>query len=183
MSHGEFLVELVRKAKKDFGDSYPKKFGGAAAAAILKTELHQAGIPTSARDVFIKGSSCEVDLLIPTANVNPWLDLLYTPSEVAVALEVKKSGCFSKDGADKIKRDFDRLRTLGILCAYVTFEDRQSYRWRPTEEHLGHPCFAFAWHIANDGPLTLPDQHEGWEAFVQFIQDARDARAQKLAEG
>ncbi len=89
---GHQIVESLRKAKQNFGDSYPKKFGGAAAIEILRVALNEEGIMTSRRDVFVKGFSSEIDLLVPRKDAAPWLELLYEPQEVVVAFEVKKTG-------------------------------------------------------------------------------------------
>jgi hypothetical protein len=169
---GHEIVERLRKAKTDFGDCYPKKFGGAAATEILRVELCDEGILTSRRDVYVKGFSSEIDLLVPHKDAAPWLELLYQPREVAVALEVKKTGTFGEQSRDKIKNDFARLGQLGIKCAYVTFEERESYRWRPKQESLGFPCFALAWHKISDGPLVPTKEGEDWEAFVSFLRNA-----------
>ena len=50
----ENIIERVRKAKSDFGECYPKKFGGAASVEILRDELGKESILTSRRDVYIK---------------------------------------------------------------------------------------------------------------------------------
>ena len=76
-ARGREIVERLRKAKSSFGDHYPKKFGGAAAIEILRAELSKEGILTSVRDVFVKGCSSEIDLLVPKKNATPWLALLY----------------------------------------------------------------------------------------------------------
>jgi len=120
----------------------------------------------------VGGSSSEIDLLVLHKNASPWLDLLYDPREVAVALEVKKHGSYAMQGRDKIKADFARLGKLGVVCAYVTFEDRESDCYRPTEEFLGVPCFALAWHEGSNGPLLPTKDGEGWEALVSFLQKA-----------
>lgn len=166
------IVKSVRKAKDDFGPEYPKKFGGAAAIEILRAALGEEGIDTSRRDVFIRGIPLEIDLIIPTKNATPWLELLYEPQDVVVAIEVKKLGAYGEQGRDKIRGDFVRLRKAGINCAYVTFEDRENYRWRPTKETLDAPCFALAWHKIIDGPLEPTKEEEGWEALVSFLLDA-----------
>ena len=162
----------MRQAKKDFGDGYPKKFGGAAAIEILRAALSEEGILTSRRDVFVKGFSSEIDLIVPNKNTAPWLELLYEPRDVIVALEVKKTGSYGEKGRDKIKDDFARLNKLEVKCAYVTFEDRENYKYRPTNEFLGFPCFALAWHKITDGPLVPTKNGEDWEAFVRFLREA-----------
>jgi len=170
-TRGQKIVESVRKAKKCFGANYPKKFGGAAAIEILRAALKKEGIKTSIRDVFVKGFHSEIDLIVPQKKAKPLWHLLYKPDEVSVALEVKKIGSFGKQGRDKIRKDFRGLRKLGVKCAYVTFEDRENYRWRPTKETLGFPCFALAWHKLTDGPLEPTKDDEGWEAFVKFLRN------------
>ena len=124
----------------------------------------------------IKEYSSEIDLLIPKKNSAPWLDLLYEPRQVAVALEVKKSGIYSKESRDKIKRDFDRLGKLGVQCAYFTFEEVENYCWKPTEEFLGFPCFTLAWHMKMGGPLLPTKEGEDWESFVIFLRNTMAAR-------
>ena len=155
-----------------------KKFGGAAAVETLRAELKKEGIKTSRRDVFIKGFPSEIDLIVPRKKAKPCLlDLLYEPEKVSVALEVKKSGSFGKQGIVKIKNDFKGLRGLGVKCAYVTFEDRNNYRWRPTQDRLdGFRCFALAWHKKTDGPLEPTKKSEGWEALVKFLRNEIAAR-------
>ncbi|MCG6535978.1 MAG: hypothetical protein L7F78_15060 [Syntrophales bacterium LBB04] len=173
---GHQIVESLRKAKQDFGDPYPKKFGGAAAIEILRAAFSEEGIMTSRRDVFVKEFSSEIDLLVPRKDAAPWLELLYEPREVVVAIEVKKTGSYGERGRDKIKDDFARLDKLGVKCAYVTFEDRENYRWRPTEKFLGFRCFALAWHKITDGPLVPTKDGENWEALVSFLQKAIAAK-------
>ena len=165
---GEEIVDKARKAKKDFGANCPKKFAGAVAIEILRAALNDEGIVTSPRDVFVRGVPVEVDLIVPYKDEKPFLGLLYEPKQVAVALEVKKSGSFGEGALDKIRFDFARLREAGIRCAYVTFEERQSYRWKATTENLGFPCFTLAWHKKTDGPLE-PTQE--WERLVGFLRE------------
>jgi hypothetical protein len=171
-ARGREIVECLRQSKIDFGDGYPKKFGGAAAIEVLRVELQVEGIPTSRRDVYVKGFSSEIDLLVPHSDASPWLELLYEPREVAVALEVKKTGSYGEKGREKIRDDFTGLAKLGVKCAYLTFEDRESYCYRPTTEWLGFPCFALAWHKDSDGPLLPVNEGEDWEAFVSFLRGA-----------
>ena len=167
--HGEELVGRARKAKEDFGANCPKKFAGAAAIEILRAALSDKGIVTSRRDVFVRAVPVEVDLIVLHKEEKPFLDLLYEPHQVAVALEVKKSGAFGKETLDKIRRDFARLSATGVRCAYVTFEERQSYRWKATSVDLGFPCFTLAWHKKTNGPL---EPTQDWEGLVAFLRHA-----------
>ena len=166
---GKHLVERVRKAKKDFGSNPPNKFGGAAAIEILRAALARKKILTSQRDVFVRGVPLEVDLIVPQVGERPSLHLVFTPGQVAVALEVKKGGTFGKPSLKKIRHDFAKLRRSGICCAYITFEERYSYRWKATEKNIGAPCFTLAWHKYTDGPLEPTGD---WERFVAFLRKA-----------
>lgn len=165
---GEEIIEQARKAKRDFGTNCPKKFAGAVVIEILRSALHDEGIITSPRDVFVRGIPVEVDLIVPYKGEEPFLGLLYEPKQVAVALEVKKSGVFGEHALNKIRFDFAQLRESGIRCAYVTFEERQSYRWKATVENLGFPCFTLAWHKKTSESL---EPTRDWESLVAFLQE------------
>ena len=166
---GKEIVERARKAKQNFGPSYPKKFGGAVAIEILREALGEEGIRTSRRDVYIRGIPSEIDLIIPRTDDKPWLDLLYEPQQVAIALEIKKTGSFGQKGRDKIRDDFAQLTNAGIGCAYVSLEERQNYKWRPKEMDtaFGYPCFNLAWHEKDNGPLFQTDD---WERLIAFLR-------------
>jgi hypothetical protein len=162
------LVERSRKVKAGFGTESPKKFAGAAAVEILREALATKDIPTSSRDVYVRGIEIEVDLVIPRRGAKPELGLVYKPEEVAMALEVKRSGCFGQASLKKVKNDFRQLRKAGIQCAYVTFEERRNYKWKATRGRLGgFHCFTLAWHKKTDGPL---DQCNDWNRLVSCIQ-------------
>jgi hypothetical protein len=170
-SRGFGIVNRVQEAKEKFGPDYPKKFGGAYAIEILRDELdHEGGIETSGRDVYVRGVHSEIDLLVLRPNAKPLSNLLYEPHEVAVVLEVKKTGSFGKQGRDKIEADFKQFKTTGVKCAYVTFQEGRNYKWRPTEEIIGAPVFTLAWHDAWGGELKPAGVNENWEAFVQFLR-------------
>jgi|HubBroStandDraft_6_1064221.scaffolds.fasta_scaffold668781_2 hypothetical protein len=58
--------EIVTKAWEEC-DAFGKcgKFAGAATVEILKQALADEGLPTSVRDVFIKGLPVEWDIVVP----------------------------------------------------------------------------------------------------------------------
>lgn len=166
---GLHLVEKARKAKADFGQNASKKFAGAATVEILREALRAEGIDSSRRDVFIRGIGLEIDLVIPHRAANPMLGLVYEPNEVAAALEVKRSGSFGEKSIQKTRNDFCKLINVGIECAYVSFEERQSYRWRATKELLGgRECFTLAWHKNTDGPL---EPTKDWERLLAYLRN------------
>jgi hypothetical protein len=169
---GHEIVERVRKACEDFGSGVARKFAGAAAVEILRGELRREGITTSARDVYARGVNFEIDVVVPKTNAKPRLGLLYEPQEVVVALEVKKTGSFGKPCVDKVKHDFEQLSKIGVKCAYLTFEERKTYKWRLIEEPGAFRVFNIAWHVNSGGKLRLEpaEATENWEAFVGFLR-------------
>jgi hypothetical protein len=169
----EQLVNAVRSAKDDFGHNYPKKFGGAVAVEILRRKLQCCSIASSRRDVFVRDVPVETDLVIPYAGERPLMELLYEPHQVAVALEVKKSGIFGARGIQAIRRSFNLLREKGVCCAYFTFEDMKGYKFAGTPESLGCRCFTMAWHKTSEGPF---EPTEEWKAFVDFLRERLEAR-------
>jgi|SRR5271157_66084 len=167
---GEEIVKQARNASKDFRLTSGKsgKFSGAMTVELIKRVLADEGICTSARDVFIQGIPFEIDLIVPHPGEKPTLGLLYEPQQVAAALEIKKMGLFGEQTLQTIQKNFNQLRGLKVACAYVTLEDRKSYRYKATEENLGgFPCFTLAWHKVTDGPVE--DTHD-WDRLLTFIR-------------
>jgi len=162
------IVLRARELKKNFGVKC-SKFSGAMTIELLRTALKEEGIPTSARDVFVQGIPLEIDLIIPRGQQEPLLDLLYEPHQVSSVLEVKSMGSFGEKTLSKIRKDFTRFFKAGISCAYVTFEERQSYKWAASSERLGNfPCFTLAWHKASEGPIEPTGD---WDRLVTFLRE------------
>ena len=165
---GEEIVKQARNASKGF-QLKSRKFSGAMTAELMKRVLAEEGILTSARDVFIRGIPLEIDLIVPHRGQEPTLGLLYEPQQVAAALEIKKMGSFGEQTLQTIRKNFNQLRDLKVPCAYVTLEERHSYRHRATEENLGgFPCFTLAWHKVTDGPL---EETQDWDRLLAFIRN------------
>jgi len=147
MASDRELLDRILAAQESFGPRRCGKFSGAVTVEVLRAGLRQAGFAVSNRDVFIRGVAIEVDLLI----VRPGYDLpgrvLYEPSEVLAALEIKNVGSFGQATIEKVRRDFSRISTAcpAALCAYVTLTERKSYKWAITEGNLGHPVFTLFW--------------------------------------
>lgn len=136
---------------------------------LIKKVLADEGIRTSPRDVFIRGISLEIDLIVPYRGEEPTLGLLYEPPQVAAALEIKKMGAFGAKTLQTIRDNFTRLRGIGVACAYVTLEEAKTYRYRATEENIGgFPCFTLTWHRVTNGPL---EDTRDWERLLAFIRN------------
>ncbi len=61
---GEEIVRQIRDAIKGF-QLTSRKFAQVMTAELMKKVLADEGIPRSARDVFIRGISLEIDLIVP----------------------------------------------------------------------------------------------------------------------
>jgi hypothetical protein len=141
------------------------KFAGAATIEIIKEALASEGIPTSVRDVFIKGLAIEWDLVVPRPRAAPTLNgLLYESPDIACALEIKLSGLHSQEDVPRMSQNFEHAKALGVSCAYVTIGERKSYRYRATPENLLFPAFTLLWH----GPI--PEDTHDWERLVHFLR-------------
>ena len=82
-------------------------------------------------------------------------------------MEIKKMGSFGEQTLQTIRKNFNRLRELKVACAYVTLEERKSYRHKASEENLGFPCFTLAWHKVMDGPL---EETKDWDRLLVFLR-------------
>ena len=163
---GEEIVKQAWDSVERFGKC--RKFGGAATVEIVRQGLREEGISTSARDVFVNGVPVEIDVIVPRRGAKPSLgEILYEPSEVAVALEIKKSGSYGEKSLKSTRDNFKLLAETGVRCAYVTLEERQTYLYKGTEANLGAPCFTLHWHQPESEPFRAT---EDWDRLVEFIR-------------
>ena len=169
---GQEIIMEAREASERFEQfGTCRKFGGAATIGIVKKALAEEGIPTSARDVFIKGVPLEIDLIVPRRGAKPSLGgILYEPPEVAVALEIKKCGLIGKESLAAIRHNFRLLAAQGVCCAYVTLEERKTYRYKATPENLGVPgCFTLHWHQKETGTERFRTTKD-WARLIRFLR-------------
>ena len=162
------LFDSILQGKREFGAKC-KKFTGALTVEMLKRALEERGILVSPRDVFIRGLSIEIDLLVPKTGGNPKYGLLYEPEDVVAALEVKNLGSFGKETINRIRANFELIRqtNANIYCAYVTFTERRGYKWAITEENLGFPAYTLSWHQGIGRKYTL--ERTGY--FAKLLDD------------
>lgn len=166
---GEEIVRQARNASEDF-KLVSRKFSGAMTVELMKRVLADEKIPTSSRDVFVRGIPLEIDLLVPRRGQQPALGLLYEPQQVAAALEIKKSGTFGKQSLRTIRTNFKQLRKLRVKCAYITLEERKTYRHKATTKNIGgFPCFTLAWHRGADELVGTRD----WGRLLTFLRKCR----------
>ena len=136
------LLSLITIAKSEFGATC-KKFAGALTVQLLKEALCRNGIETSARDVFIEKIPVEIDLLVPRVGVVPRHGILYRPEDALVAFEVKNAGSFGQGTITQTKKTFGLICAGNpqIQCAYVTVQERLTFKHAVTAENLNYPAF------------------------------------------
>ena len=122
-----------------------RKFIGALTIELIRTELLKCGFNVSNRDVFIRGISNELDLLILKPNVKPIENLLYLPNDILFCFEIKYRGSYGEKAVNDIKNNFDKIKNINdkIECIYLTISESRKYRYRVTPEKLGnkYECF------------------------------------------
>ena len=168
------MLDCVTRAKGDFG---PKcgKYAGAVTVEVLREAIRDAGHNVSPRDSFIRGVPIEVDLLVVRPGVEPQFGCLYEPSNVLVAIEIKNSGSFTKSGIETTRANFEKIAKANaeIRCCYVTLTERETYKWRVTNENLGHPyrTFTIFWH--RDSKNINPQDTGDWRNFFDLLSKVK----------
>jgi hypothetical protein len=162
------ILDRVTKAKTDFGPRCDK-YAGAVTVELLREAIRTAGHNVSPRDSFIRRVPIEVDLLVVRPGVEPQFGCLYEPSDVLVAVEIKKSGNFG--GTERIRQNFERVAAVNaeIKCCYLTLTEQKGHKWAVTTENLGYPAFTLFW---DTGSKKIPDEgKEHWREFLDWLAD------------
>ncbi len=162
------LIKQIRRAKDEFGVTC-SKFSGSVAVEILRHALRAEGFHVSSRDCFIHRIPIQVDLLITKPDAKPSWELLYTPDDVYVALEVKQVGAFPGT-IEKVKRDFNILSAAcpHLTCAYVAIEEREGFKLTVTEGNISHPAFTLATYKDPKKEFKLTGD---WQRLVKFLRE------------
>lgn len=147
----DHLLDSVSKAKQAFGTKC-SKFLGSVTVELLRMALFDSGINVSARDVFIRGVPIEIDLIVSKPDVSPFAGLLYEPSDVLAAFEVKNTGLFGESSLKSIRRAFSLIKKAqsDIYCVYVTLAERKNYKWAANKDNLGVDVFTLFWHNGSE---------------------------------
>jgi len=167
------IKKEVKNREMDFGEKRPRFYTGSLMVEVIRNHLISKGYNVSNRDVFIKGVDCQIDLLVlkPKSRiVNP---VLFNPEDVLVAFEIKKSGVFSVDSIDVIKRNFDKISKINpkIKCVYLTLYEGRKYKHRINKEKLGYDVFEI---------FLVVEKHESkptgdWNRLQNKLKNCRDA--------
>ncbi len=170
MARDQELLDCIEEAKRTFRIKCPK-YAGACTVEALRAALVAAGLPVSARDVFIRGVPVEIDLLIPRAQAIEVDKLVYDADDALVALEVKNSGSFGEHTLESVRRCFRLIRVASsnIECLYVTVAELQNYRWAATPANLEAGVYTLFWHNS-----ARPRKYEAtgdWERLLAHMRD------------
>ena len=170
MARDQELLDCIVEAKQTFGKKCAK-YAGACTVEALRAALDTAGLPTSARDVFIRAVPVEIDLLIPRAEGIEVDKLVYDADDVLVALEVKNSGSFGESTLKNVRDCFQRIHeaSSNIECLYVTVAELRNYRWRATRENLQAEVYTLFWH--NSAKRRKYEATGDWERLLAHIRD------------
>jgi hypothetical protein len=164
----EDLLNYVREAIQNGPKNKRRctKLSGAATTDALRLGLRTHGIRTSERDVYVKGMSTEIDLIVPRMACDTCGRTVYDAAEVLVAFEVKKRGISDKGGLTKIRCDFSAYSAAcgGAKCMYVTLTETP-WTGRATFENLGHPAYTLFFEKGSGRKLRF-DSTGDWERLL-----------------
>lgn len=164
------IVKEIEDSKKDFGITC-RKLSGALTIEILKEHLEEKRVKVSNRDVFIKGIKSEIDLLMVKKSAIAEHNLIYNPSDVIVALEIKSYGSFGEKTSSTIKDIFNeiKLKNNKVYCAYITLLERETYKHKVTCVKLGYPAYTIFFHKSSGKKFQLINTNE-WNKFLDEVR-------------
>lgn len=170
------ILDEIKAIAESFSSVPPRqrtKVTGALAIEVIRRHLREAGIPVSARDVFVQGNPTEFDTLVVRASAGPVWGIVYEPRDVAAILEIKYSGVYSQDVPTALQRSFHRIKEKHphIECVYLTVCENPP---RPPSAFQPSRCTGGG---TPSGPLIAPALLGAlvtpfliaWWAFVPFI--------------
>lgn len=164
------MLECIDSAKREFGRKCGK-YAGAVTVEVIRGAIRDTGYHVSPRDSFIRGVPIEIDLLVVRPGVEPHFGCLYEPSDVLVAFEIKNSGSYGKSGVETIRANFEEIRkaNASIRCCYVTLTERETYKWRVSNDNLGYPYRAFTmlWHKDSKN-IDIRDTGD-WQNLIEWL--------------
>jgi hypothetical protein len=172
----ERLRKEIEAEKNAFGTKC-HKFAGALTIECMRRAFGQHGIATSPRDVFIDGIPIEIDLMVPRRAACPRYGIVYNPEDVLAVLEIKTFGAFGKNTSQRVRACFDEIqgRHPNIWCAYATLMERESYKYKVTNESIngrkGHrEAYTLFWHSASLSNREYTATRD-WTSLVNELQN------------
>jgi hypothetical protein len=171
---GTPILDEVRVLAESCSSVRPRgrtKLTGALAIEVMRRHLHEAGIPVSARDVFLRGNPTEFDTLVVRASARPLCGIIYDPGDVAAILEIKYSGIYSQDVPTALRKSFQTVKAQHphIQCVYLTVCENPRFRFRITTATLGFPAFTLYW---VNPQRTIDEPGDALQSVVACLQNA-----------
>jgi hypothetical protein len=144
------VLNEINKSLRRFGEvkaGLRRKLTGALTVEVVREHLLREGLTTSQRDVFIRGLTPEIDLLLPSAGARPEHDLVYEPEDVCAVLEIKYSGVYDRQVIPRLRRCFAaiQLKCPKVYCACVVVHERQGFPYAAKSEDLGYDVYTLHW--------------------------------------
>ena len=144
------ILREINDALRRFGEVRPRlrtKLTGAVAAEVVREHLVRDGFPVSLRDVFIRGVTSELDLVLPAVDAKSDCNLVYDPQDVRAVLEIKYSGVYNRQVIPRLRECFDSVtsRCPGVFCACVVIHEREGFRFAANSADLGYPVYTLHW--------------------------------------
>ena len=163
------IRDEVEKAENSFGVK-SNKFSGALMIEVLKSHLERNGFSLSNRNVFIKGVKSEIDLMVVLKNAKPQHDIIYEPTDVIAAFEVKRSGSYGERDVHKIRNIFDNIidKNPQIFCCYITLKERKNYKYKITSGNLSYQVYTLFFY-EKDGEALKNNEGE-WDNFLEKLK-------------
>lgn len=124
----------------------------------------------SQKDVFIKGLSSEIDLLLLKKNVDN-KKILYEFDEVLAILEIKFRGPQSKEGIIALKKMYDTIKKIkpSIECIYIAIQESEKYKYKITKFNSGFDVFELFYYTGN---IVYGEKKntKNWDKLIAFLK-------------
>jgi hypothetical protein len=175
------ILDAISKAKLQFGATC-NKYSGALTVELIRRALHDEGVDTSPRDVFISGVPIEIDLLIPRQSAPSRDGLLYNAVDVLAILEIKNAGSFGDKTIEAVQTNFQRITNVGphIRCCYLTLAERKGFKWAVTSRNSGGEAYTLFWYSGSDTNGKYETTGD-WDRFLTDMRHLQEAKAQPTA--
>jgi hypothetical protein len=144
------ILKEINESLARFGEgqaSLRTRLTCALAVEVVRKHLLQEGFPVSERDVFIRGLTPEIDLLLPSKSAKAEHNLVYEPKDVRAVLEIKYSGVYNQQVIPRLQECFDTIKSKcpDAYFACVVIHEREGFRYAAKTEDLGYPVYTLHW--------------------------------------
>ena len=172
------VFKRVEKSWNEIGKEKCSKYLGTLTTEVIRHALQENGIPTSGRDVFIRGIPIEFDLIIPRQGANCLEGILYDPEDVIAVLEIKTSGLFDYNSIERIEHCRNKVQEANssIFYGYVTLTERQSFYNKIFGKNIPDWVFTLSWCKRVKGIEYCEEIKDSWQKLLSELHKCIDAR-------